>query len=99
MASKLTVCKLALIVASTAMAGTIHSGAQAAKEIDCNSGLTQIAIASQQGGEGGIWPSYAHCVDSAQQSTAEFVGTGERGTRSQREAAAEHAWPNQHMRD
>lgn len=65
MASKLTIRKLALMVASTAVAGAIHSGAQAAEPINCNSGLAQIAISSQEGGEGGIWPTYAHCVGGA----------------------------------
>lgn len=73
MASKLTIRKWALIVASTAMAGAIPSGAQAAEQIDCNSGLTQIAIMSEQGGEGGISRLYEHCVSGARAASPAFT--------------------------
>ena len=95
MGNRLTIGNLALLMASTAMAGAIYSGAQAAEKIDCNSGLAQIALASQQGGEEGIWESYAHCVDHARQMTSDFVGTSQREARSQADEAVEHAWPDQ----
>lgn len=96
MASKLKIGKLMLLLASTAMAGAIQSEVQAQDKIDCDSGLTQIAIASQQGGEGGLDPRYEACVGGAQQNLPlqeEFVGTAERETRAQR--GWEHAWPDQ----
>ena len=98
MGSNLRFGKLILLLASTAMAGAIHYEAQAAAEIDCNSGLTQIALASQEGSEGGTWKSYEHCVRGAKQAqrmTSEFVGTGERASGSQPGAAVRHAWPDQ----
>jgi hypothetical protein len=64
---------LALIVASTAVAGAIHSGAQAAEQINCNSPLTRIALSSEQGSEGGISPRYAHCVSGAQAGSPVFT--------------------------
>ncbi|OGA45476.1 MAG: hypothetical protein A3G24_10495 [Betaproteobacteria bacterium RIFCSPLOWO2_12_FULL_62_13] len=78
MTSKLTIRKWALIVTSTAMAGAIHSGAQAAEKLDCSSGLTQIAIMSEQGSEGGISRLYEHCVAGAQQVVPTFIATAER---------------------
>lgn len=75
MASKLTIRKLALIVASTAVAGAIHSGAQAAGEVDCNSTLTQLAIMSEQG-EGGIPGFYDHCVSGTRAASPAFTTKG-----------------------
>ena len=100
MASKITVRKLALIVASTATAGGIYSGAQAAQQVDCNSGLTRIAIASEEGSEGGVSQRYAHCVPSVLTVTPVFTpqGTTERGVagRPAMEKQKEvNAWPDQ----
>ncbi|HXV09291.1 MAG TPA: hypothetical protein VD839_00665 [Burkholderiales bacterium] len=96
MAIKVTTGKLALLAATTAMAGAIHSGAQAEQRIDCNSGLAQIAIASQQGSEGGVWESYAHCMTGAQRSTPQVVaGPPERKSNPRLEALTQPAWPDQ----
>lgn len=83
MASKLKIRKLMLLLASTAMAGAAHSAAQAQGNVDCDSVLTKIAIASQEGSEGGVQPRFAHCVAGGQQSLLpeELVGTGEREAR------------------
>lgn len=99
MASKITVRKLALIVASTAMAGGIY-GAQAAQQADCNSGLTRIAIASEEGGEGGVSQRYAHCVPSVLAVTPAFTpqGTAERGVAGRPAMEKQervNAWPDQ----
>lgn len=44
MANRLTVHRLALLAAAAAMLGGIHSAAQAAGEIDCNSLLVQLEL-------------------------------------------------------
>lgn len=104
MASKLTIRKLALIVASTAMAGAIHTGAQAAQQIDCNSGLIRLAIASEQGSEGGISPLYAHCVSRAQAASPAFTTkeaterAGVAGRPAMEKEKPSHAWPAQDYR-
>ncbi len=100
MASKLMGPKLALIVASTAMAGGIYSGAQAAQQVDCNSGLTRIAIASEEGSEGGVSQRYAHCVPGMLAVTPAFTlqETTERGVAGRpamEKGKQEHAWPDQ----
>jgi hypothetical protein len=74
MANRLTIRKLALIFASTAMASAIHTGAQAAQQIDCNSFLTQLAIKNAQGdGDVGVPQIYAHCVPGALAVTPTFT--------------------------
>jgi hypothetical protein len=101
MASKLTVPKLALIVASTAMAGGIYSGAEAAQQIDCNSVLTRIAIASEEGGEGGVSPRYAHCAAGQLAVTGAFTPqaaterAGVAGRPAMEKGKPVHAWPDQ----
>jgi hypothetical protein len=105
MASKLMVRRLALIVASTGIAGATYSGAQAAQEVDCNSGLTRIAIASEEGGEGGVSQRYAHCVPSVLAVTPAFTpqGTAERGVAGRPAMEKQeqvNAWPDQnYIRD
>lgn len=97
MTGTLKISKLMLLLGSISMAGAIHSVAQA-QEVDCNSGLTQIAIASEQGSETGLSPSLERCVRGAQQNLPrqeEFVGTGQRETRAASEGAWKHAWPDQ----
>lgn len=91
MASKLKIRKLMLLLASTAMAGAVHFGAQAQRNIDCDSVLTQIAIASQEGSEGGVQPGYAQCVAGGQQALLpeEFAGAGEREARREPMMTAE----------
>lgn len=113
MARHLTIRRLGLIAATTAMAGAIHTGAQAEQQIDCNSGLTQIAIASEQGSEEGIPLLYAHCVPPALRPSSSFRTTetaeragvagsvrvvGRNGNGMEQEKPS-HAWPDQDFRD
>lgn len=102
MAHRLTIRKLALIVASTAIAGAFHTGAQAAQQIDCNSFLTQLAIKNAEAdGDVRVPPIYAHCVPGALAVTPAFTTqeattlVGVAGRPAMGEQTLGHAWPRQ----
>lgn len=71
MKSKLTIRKLALFAASAAMLVGIHSAAQAAGEINCNSLLVQLELMRGDN----VNSIYAECLPGALKFTySDFTG-------------------------